>query len=156
MVGALAISCTECSATNYLKLNGNIFDCQAACGTTHWLDSASKKCVSSCYFENPSRFRSSIAGALYKCVTACETDEFVENKNDRNPICTKCTALPVGTDQHKNATNSAYTCTKCSTDGKVCYTCSAGYLRTDKAECVQSCADEIIPAFLSTNRTVCL
>ena len=35
-------------------------------------------------------------------------------------------------------------------------TCSSGYFRTDKAECVLACADEIVPAFLSANKTTCL
>lgn len=35
-------------------------------------------------------------------------------------------------------------------------TCSTGYLRTDKAECVIKCEDEIIPAFSCANKTLCV
>lgn len=96
------MSCKTCSAGFYLIPNTNYVKCKAAasgaCGPDYWLESTEKQCVSSCFLDNASKFRSSVAGGLYKCVTACGSDEFLDNGYDRNPICAKCSSLPLSTD----------------------------------------------------------
>ena len=89
--------------------------------------------------EDDGKFRSSVVGDLFKCVTACESNEFLDSSNFDNPICRKCSDLPLDSDANKNASNSVGTCTTCSKDGSTCETCSSGYLRTDKVECVANC-----------------
>ena len=124
------------------------------CGAEQWLTEDESKCVGSCFLEDDGKYRSS---ANSKCVSACEDDEFLDSFHFDNPVCKKCTELPLGTDQNAVATNSiADSCDACSKDGTICTSCTSGYLRTDKVECVLSCQNERTPAYLCANKTLCV
>ena len=65
------MSCTTCAATYYLKtkvITGTKYkECvNNGCGNDYWLDSTSKKCISSCFLDDGNKFRSSVVGGLYK------------------------------------------------------------------------------------------
>ena len=69
------------------------------CKEDYWLETTNnKKCVGNCFLEDNKKYRSSVGGALYKCVTACESDEFIDFTNIANPICNKCLNLPLTSD----------------------------------------------------------
>ena len=99
------LSCTTCSSGFVLKesLTESKFTCETTasgvCGTDYWLEKTnSLKCIGNCYLEDNGKYRSSVGGALYECVTSCESDEFLDVSTPTNPLCNKCTNLPLTSD----------------------------------------------------------